>query len=187
MELTIIDNAISKGYQNLIKGTFSTPSVDWYFNENTTYTSDEKPSSTGFSHTIFDNDQPLGPFFHLVYPVVLESLEKYKQDTELKKLFRIRAAMFIKDQSKELYNAPHRDHNFPHYTMLYYIIDSDGPTRIFDNKTEKVIKEIEPKQGRVVFFPGDTLHASASPREYSRRMVINYNFLIQGEKNESSK
>ena len=86
--------------------------------------------------------------------------------------------MFIKDQSKELYNAPHRDHNFPHYTMLYYIIDSDGPTRIFDNKTEKVIKEIEPKQGRVVFFPGDTLHASASPREYSRRMVINYNFLI---------
>ena len=74
MELTIIDNAISKGYQNLIKGTFSTPSVDWYFNENTTYTSDDKPSSTGFSHTIFDNDQPLGPFFHLVYPVVLESL-----------------------------------------------------------------------------------------------------------------
>ena len=133
MKLTVIDNVISKNYQNLIEDNFSTSKIAWYFAENITSQASDT-SSSGFSHTIF------------------------------------------KDNNPTLHNTPHLDHTFKHYTMIYYILDSDGPTRIFSEG--KVINEIEPKKGRAVFFSGDTYHASAAPKNHSKRMVINYNFLI---------
>tara|TARA_B100001750_G_C15183418_1_gene435199 strand:+ start:22 stop:549 length:528 start_codon:yes stop_codon:yes gene_type:complete len=175
VKLTVIDNAIGKNYQNLIKENFSNHKIAWYFTENITKQTSNIPSS-GFSHTIFKDSNPTGPFFNLVLPILLEGLDKYQEGLEIKDLYRIRAAMFIKDQTSTEYNEPHIDHEFKHYTMIYYILDSDGPTRIFSD--EQVIEEIEPKQGRVIFFPGDTYHASSSPKKHSRRMVINYNFMI---------
>ena len=83
--------------------------------------------------------------------------------------------MFVKNQTSQPH-LPHIDHQFEHYTMLYYVNDSDGPTKIFSG--EKIIKEINPKKGRAVFFSGDTYHASSSPKKHSNRVVINYNFMI---------
>ena len=84
--------------------------------------------------------------------------------------------MFVKNQTSALHNVPHIDHQYKHYTMLYYVNDSDGPTRFFSN--EKIIKEVEPKKGRVVIFPGHIKHSSASPIRTSRRMILNFNFLL---------
>ena len=175
MKLTVIDNVISKTYQNLIQDNFSTSKIAWYFAENITKKTSDMPSS-GFSHTIFKDNNPTGSLFNLVFPILLESLDKYKEGVEIKDLYRIRAAMFIKNQTDALHNTPHIDHTFKHYTMIYYILDSDGATRIFSKG--EIIDEIEPKKGRAVFFSGDTYHASATPKKHSRRVVINYNFLI---------
>ena len=175
MKLTVIDNVIGKNYQNLIEENFSNHKIAWYFAENITKQTSDIPSS-GFSHTIFKDSNPTGPFFNLVLPILLESLDKYQEGLEIKDLYRIRAAMFVKNQADTLHNAPHIDHTFKHYTMIYYILDSDGATRIFSEG--KVIDEVEHKKGRAVFFSGDTYHASATPKKYPKRMVINYNFLI---------
>ena len=175
MKLTVIDNVISKNYQNLIEDNFSTSKIAWYFAENITSQASDT-SSSGFSHTIFKDNNPTGSLFNLVLPILLEGLGKYKDGVDIKDLYRIRAAMFVKNQAGTLHNTPHLDHTFKHYTMIYYILDSDGPTRIFSEG--KVINEIEPKKGRAVFFSGDTYHASAAPKNHSKRMVINYNFLI---------
>ena len=179
MKITVIDDVISKGYQNLIEENFSSADIGWFYTE--TSTNDTKHDTySGFSQLIFKDDNPVGPvgnlLCNLIFPVLLESLEKYKKGTNLKQLFRIRAGMFLQNQTDELYHAPHIDGEFKHYTLLYYIMDSDGPTRLFSDG--EVIKEIEPKKGRAVFFSGDTYHASCSPREHSRRMTLNYNFMI---------
>ncbi len=176
MNLTIIDDAISKGYQNIIENDLCSPYSSWYYNEHITDKNPQsKDTNSGFSHIIFAKTKK-SEYYALVYPILLEALDKYNKGTLVKKLFRIRASMFLKDQTPELYNLPHTDLPIDHYTMLYYVMDSDGPTRIFSNG--KIVEEIEPKKGRVVFFSGDTYHASASPRHHARRMVINYNFLL---------
>ena len=175
MESIIIDDAISKGYQNLVENDFCSSYSSWYYNEHITDRNNEKDTNSGFSHIIFAETKK-SEYYALVYPILLEALDKYQKGILVKKLFRIRASMFLKNQTPDLYNIPHTDLPFEHYTMLYYVMDSDGATRIFSDG--KVVEEIEPKKGRVVFFPGDTYHASASPRHHARRMVINYNFLL---------
>ena len=84
--------------------------------------------------------------------------------------------MFVKNQTQGA-NMPHVDWDFEHYTMLYYVNDSDGPTIIYDESANMVDK-IEPVKGRVLIFSGDTIHASSSPTEHNCRITINYNFKL---------
>ena len=85
--------------------------------------------------------------------------------------------MFVQNQTNKPHQA-HVDRDDFHYTMLYYVNDSDGSTNIFDYKGEKVVQKIEPKKGRAVIMNGDTYHASSSPKNHSNRIVLNYNFLV---------
>jgi hypothetical protein len=60
-------------------------------------------------------------------------------------------------------------------SMIYYVNDSDGPTRFFDSNGS-VIKTVFPKKGSAVLFPSNTRHASSCPIDSSKRIVINYVF-----------
>ena len=173
MKLTIIDNVISLGYQNLVEESFNSTNFDWYY-QAAISAEGRDDVNTGFSHRIF-GDNAASPYYQFTYPILLEAINKYKKGTIIKQLYRIRGAMFVKNQTSQPH-LPHIDHQYKHYTMLYYVNDSDGPTRFFSN--EEIVKEVEPKKGRVVLFNGDTYHASSSPRNHTRRMVINYNFLL---------
>ena len=175
MKFTIIDNVISKGYQNAIETDFSSTNFPWYFCSS--ITQKNKDTNSGFGHEIF-GEKGRSQYYACTYPVLLEALDKYEQGLSLSTLFRIRAAMFVKNQTS-LPHLHHIDQDYEHNTMLYYVNDSDGPTKIFSDKSgKKIIKEINPKKGRAVFFSGNTYHASSSPKNHSNRMVINYNFII---------
>jgi len=60
-------------------------------------------------------------------------------------------------------------------SMIYYVNDSDGPTRFFDEHGN-IIKTVYPKKGTAVLFPSNTIHASSCPINSSKRIVINYVF-----------
>ena len=147
----------------------------WYFVGGITWGNDTDPN-TGFSNTIFDKfDQTKKVQTDFLLPLLYEGITKYKRDAVLKDLYRIRAVMWVKDQNKEVH-LPHTDLDFEHHTMVYYVNDTDSPTRLY--RDNRVFKEVQPKKGRALIFPGNTQHASASPTETSRRMVLNFNFLI---------
>lgn len=84
------------------------------------------------------------------------------------------------------YHPPHLDSLFPNrYTLLYYVSDSDGPTRLFKKKVEhagfdehnlKIIKEVEPKKGRAMIFPSNLWHSGSCPIKYKSRFVNNIVF-----------
>ena len=180
--LVIIDDVISKGYQNLIERIFTTSStshIPWNFIENITDDNrNEKPDISGFAFNIFHSDIKLKTeYADLLIPLLYEAVDKCKKGKEIKKLLRIRAGMFIRNQTDKPHES-HVDYDNFHYTMLYYVNDSDGPTNIFDYKGENVIQEIEPKKGRAVLMTGDTYHSSSCPRNHINRIVINYNFVV---------
>ena len=80
-------------------------------------------------------------------------------------------------ENNKQYHPPHIDHTDPKaLSMVYYINDSDGPTRFFDNDGN-IIQTVQPKKGRLVLFPSNIAHASSCPIQTPRRMVINYVFL----------
>jgi hypothetical protein len=87
----------------------------------------------------------------------------------------------------DAHQIPHTDSIKDHWVMLYYAVDSDGDTFIFNEKLHEdepiwnvknlsIKQRISPKQGRVVIFDGSHLHAGMHPRNHYNRVVINFVF-----------
>ena len=173
----IIDDAISKGYQNKVQEILNSYDFPWHFMLNVT--SAEKPDGrTGFSNIIFSEDNKIQTkYMDILSPILYEAVGKFDNDQDIKKIFRIKAGMFVKNQTEEPHLV-HVDRPYFHYTMLYYVNDSDGSTQLYDGEGGKVVKEIEPKKGRAVILDGNIYHASSCPKNHANRIVINYNFLI---------
>ena len=72
------------------------------------------------------------------------------------------------------YNVPHVDMHRDHMVILYYVTDSDGPTYFFEDDGRTIIKKVEPKRGRFIFFDGNIKHAGSHPIKSKYRIVINY-------------
>jgi len=175
--IAVIDDCISVGYQNFIESALDNAEFPWYFTSQISVPGSTDPNS-GFSHTAFrnyENDQGRSKYFEILLPVLFEAIDRYKKGHEVQDIYRIRPAMFVRNQNDGNHVA-HIDQQYKHHVMLYYVKDSDGPTLFFDD--DKVIKQINPKKGRCVIFPGEVYHASSCPREHSNRVVINYNFLL---------
>ena len=87
----------------------------------------------------------------------------------------------------------HVDLSSPHLVVLYYVMDSDGDTIIYDKKWEKgkehlnsektakllIKKRVTPKQGRLVVFDGRYWHTAEQPK-YNKRCVINTDITYEG-------
>ena len=85
-------------------------------------------------------------------------------------------------------DSPHVDLQTPHLVFLYYVLDSDGDTVIYKNKTDgstrpffdelEVLQKITPKQGSVVVFDGLHWHTAEQPRK-NVRCIINNDIIIK--------
>jgi hypothetical protein len=171
--IKVIDDVVSKLYQDHIEEMFS--SFYWEFIDGITHQNGVDPNS-GFSRTLFNSKKRIElPENKFLLPLLFEGISKYNKGAILKDLYRVRGVLWIKDQNKGSH-LPHCDLDTEHHTMVYYINDTDAPTQLY--RDGKVFKEVHPKKGRALIFPGDTQHSSASPTKSIRRMILNFNFLI---------
>ena len=86
----------------------------------------------------------------------------------------------------------HVDQFFPHYSIIYYVNNTDGDTIFYNNTlgdeyenwSEKLLidkdlsyweefKRVSPKKGRVVIFDGKIFHRSSYPTK-ENRYIINF-------------
>jgi len=135
-----------------------------------------------------NSPQPLD----LIQEILNASLIKLYEETHQKaqyELFNSRA--FLQFPLNNLkgteYDAHHIDHTSEHLSILYYVLDADGDTVLFENTYEpnlrpdaptpeqlKESKRVSPKQGRVVIFDGYRWHTATQPKN-GIRCVINSN------------
>ena len=92
------------------------------------------------------------------------------------------------DFKEGMYNTAHIDDEemAQHFVLIYYPIDSDGDTYLFNEKFDKlkkpkkltIHKRISPKRNRCIMFKGNRFHASANPMKNEMRIVLNCNFSL---------
>lgn len=121
------------------------------------------------------------------YDIVFKNLWEWMLDNvdmDFKELIRVRAAKVMKDFVPP--TQPHVDSPDPHYVMIYYVNDSDGPTHIYKETyngtpppgvTPK--QYIDPQKGKYVIFDGMHYHSGSAPRHHKDRTILNINYYGQ--------
>jgi len=145
----------------------------------------------GFHHIFYDKEYDVESFATEYLNNFYKRLEEQLGFTK-NNFIRIRSSMKSPKLgfTSENYNLPHIDYFFPHETLIYYLNDSDGDTRIFDQEfaqtknnwdeePEKFTTKcrITPKANRLLWIDGFRYHTASNPIESKRRVIININLL----------
>ena len=191
--LKIIDNFLDANQFDELSKIVLGEKFPWFYIENVSLpvedhiTTDPLAVETaGLNHVSLDREwevqsftyQLLQPFFNKLY-------------TELgyteSELIRVRFSMKLQKigYTADNYNLPHVDYYYPHDTMIFYLNDSDGDTRIFDqffdpstgfNQTNFTTQtRIPPKANRLVLFNGLQYHTASNPINSNKRVILNIN------------
>ena len=93
-------------------------------------------------------------------------------NTNLINIFLARVFIITPQITESKYYISHTDLNIKHFALIYYVNDSDGSTILFD-ENKNIIKEVEPKKGRILLFNGAILHSGGIPKN-SNRCIVNF-------------
>jgi hypothetical protein len=135
-------------------------------------------------HTLYAENAKRSPFFDIV--VTFFYFLEEKTGIVVDGIERIKFNMLLKKGGPSAgYNTPHIDVPDPNYkSLVYYVIDSDGDTVIFNERFDRkealtVRKRVSPARGKAVVFDSNTWHASSNPRAHSNRIVLNFCFSVK--------
>jgi len=184
-DVVVIDDIISKELQETIKNTLLGQNFNWFFIPDITNVR-SKQNRPGLRHLFVVEERINSDYHNLVLPIIENSCKKinfnYTKIVNGRSFLQL--PLLLKDRTID---TPHIDIYQKHLVVLYYVMDSDGDTVIYNEKYKneksipyfedmKVYKRVTPKQGRVVIFNGLHWHTAEQPKD-NVRCIINYNLI----------
>jgi len=187
-EILVIDDFVSLEYQEKIKQELLgvNNNFPWFHTEDVTdageLTSQHRPALAHQYVNLNDDDvsEIESIFHHLFTPLLSKACQHLKMpQTEV-----IQGRSFLqfplRNIDTSVVDTPHidLDEGEEHIVVLYYVIDSDGDTVIYNERTKSLTytekQRVTPKQGRVVIFEGGQYHTAEQPTK-GTRCIVNYN------------
>ena len=189
-EIIVIDDFVSLKYQEKIKQELIGLDNDfpWFYTEDITGAGDydsQHRSALGHNYVSIDDDNDdtseIQSVYHHLFTPMLSKACQYLKMPEAEILQGRSFLQFpLKNIDTSVVDTPHidLDEGFEHIVVLYYVIDSDGDTIIYNERTQSLTytekQRVTPKQGRVVIFEGGQYHTAAQPTK-GTRCIVNYN------------
>jgi len=193
-DVIVIDQAVPKSIQDLLEGIALGDKFNWFRQKRATYAEGTRqifpvtPDSLDvqqFTHTIWEENQPVSKLFGVILPVMTAIPYTIKQMIRIK----MNLCVYAQTDNPNAHGMPHVDFTEikePLISAIYYVNDSTGDTLIFDQKFGQsapltVKTRVTPKKGRLVVFDGGFLHAGNTPRTNAPRINLNFNaFVYEG-------
>ena len=192
-QVTVIDDFIDKDYQEKIKlellgGVDSKnehhfSDFPWFYIEDVTASGDNDSQhrpAMAHQYVEFDEQSPgitVSEYHDLFTPL----LKKIGLTIGVRNISVLQGRSFLQFPVKEKGepDLPHIDiMDKIHIVGLYYVVDSDGDTIIYNERKESesytVKQRVTPKQGRIVIFDGGLYHTAEQPLN-NTRCIVNYN------------
>ena len=188
-EIIVIDDFISLEYQEKIKlellGVDN--SFPWNYSEDVTgagdYDSQHRPA-LGHQYVGIDDDNDTSEIMSVYHHLFVPMLSKACQHLKMPQTEVLQGRSFLQfplvNIDTSVVDTPHidLDEGWEHIVVLYYVIDSDGDTVIYNERTKSNTytekQRVTPKQGRVVIFEGGQYHTAEQPTK-GTRCIVNYN------------
>ena len=186
-EIIVFDNIIDIEYQEKIKNilfgdeNYKNYEFPWYYTHDVTRSnsknSQRRPALT---HGYVKYYGEVISEFHDIFTKLIQNccFKLNKQSVNV-----IQGRSFLQlplSNQKKNIDTPHIDTDEKHFVMLYYVLDSDGDTIIYNEKKDSdnytIKKRVTPKQGKVVLFDGQLYHTAEQPIN-NTRCIVNYNLV----------
>ena len=173
-------NVLGPNFLKLTQQQLAGPSVNWYYMDTTALPTEQGDYMGSLSHLIFKDDSgPVSSLFDTAFAVLCAALDAEGQ--QLSQLYRIRLGMITRTPYRVTHD-PHIDDGRPHRTGLFYVIDSDGDTLIYNERSESAKYTVQESVAPVVnswhTFDGAHFHSSQSPIKHDKRIVLTYNYTV---------
>ena len=187
-EILVIDDFVTLEYQEKIKKELIGLNniFPWFYTEDITGAGDfdsQHRAALGHNYVELDDDdmsEIKSVYHHLFVPMLSKACQHLKMpEAEI-----IQGRSFLqfplKNIDTSVVDSPHidLDEEWEHAVVLYYVVDSDGDTIIYNERTKSSTytekQRVSPKQGRVVIFEGGQYHTAAQPTK-GTRCIVNYN------------
>ena len=178
-EIKIFDNIISIEQQNNIINTFLSNDFPWFYLSDITNPFKKNQKRHALSHGFIKNGKLNSNYFGYVEPIIKNVIEKLKCEKAVLKE-AISFLQFPLNIETDKLDTPHIDIKDSHVVFLYYVTDNEAHTIIYLDDKFKKYKKIQPKQGRLVVFPGSLWHTAEQPTK-NIRCIINCNVINEKE------
>ena len=200
-KIIIFDDFIEKDYQEKIKTELLGAEdhlgqqFPWYYIEDVTSAYDpDSQHRPGLSHQYVklpkgldddDEDEPdiVGKVTSEYHELFVPMLKTVGVKLGMRNINVLQGRSFLQFpvNTDGTIDSPHIDicSEVDFIVALYYVVDSDGDTVIYNETEESKIytikKSVTPKQGRMVIFDGSLYHAAEQPINSNTRCIVNYN------------
>ena len=173
--IQLLNNLKTEKYVKL-KNLILSPEFSWYWNENSTYNTNNQDDHENFgfySHAFLqrpdDTDKcyskPNSHHLDAVYDVLYEILISNQIQPQV--FYRI-CANSVHPTRNNLPCTPHYDHSFPHKNLLIYLTDVNNGETVVENE------KYYGKEDNVIIFEGKHYH---KPPTKDRRIVLISTFI----------
>ena len=199
---SIIENVLPKPYWSALRERFLDEDLAWYYSEeisvkagtaNPFTGNPEIMGSCGFSHPLLVKDHFTSPHWEAVQPLLYFMADKSNYSKLQRSFDVLRAKANLQTQvngsTPDNFNMPHIDpvhfqNKATNWIFLYYLVDSDGDTIIFNETaaggcpSRLTIRErVTPRANTGILFRDDIFHASSNPIRSRRRVNLNFNLI----------
>jgi hypothetical protein len=190
--MKIIDNFLTEDDFKNLQSYIMSVEFPWYWSpgvsvhpETLKFIKDPLAIETaGLNHVCYNTTyNKKSASYEKMFPLIKKIFEINGPTT---KILRIRMSLKYpkKGFTKDNYNIPHTDYNYPHKSLIYYINESDGDTFVFNeygyNKTFNtftVKQRVPPKPNTALILDGAQFHTASNPQEHDCRVIININYI----------
>ena len=188
-EIIVIDDFINLEYQEKIKQELLgiENNFPWHYTEDVTgagdFDSQHRPAMA-HQYVAINDDEDISEIESVYHHLFTPMLSKVCQYLKMPETEVIQGRSFLqfplKNVDTSVDDTPHidLDEGEEHIVVLYYVIDSDGDTILYNERTESISytekQRVSPKQGRVVIFEGGQYHTAQQPTK-GTRCIVNYN------------
>lgn len=186
--MLVIDDFLPIEKFKLLQEAILGSDFPWYFLETISrpagsYIPPGAKESFGWFHNFYSKADNIDSYSMDIIKPLLDKIKEHDNA----EFIRIRAS--LKTQlagfTKDDYNVPHVDYDFPHMSIIYYLNESDGDTWMFNEYFNgfpepdefSVMKRISPKPNRLLVFDGLQYHTASNPLISNTRTIININYV----------
>jgi hypothetical protein len=209
---TVIDNFYEQEQFDKLQRMLLGPRMPWFYMPQIsvppwiTVNDPNAVETDGLHNVIVDRERNyISQEYRVLYPYLVKMMAILGYTEE--NLYRVRAAMKWPKPGfgSDMYNIPHIDATWPNKTIVFYLNDSDGDTRLFHQRQQKmdvtmeqlpsdvseeqlilygnqfikegftVMETVTPKANRLLIFDGMMYHTAGIPVNTERRVILNIN------------